>query len=91
MRTGLGCVLAGVGMLVVLTGIGGALWALVGLYAGAINDPLGQPEGTEAHVEHAMLIWVGVGAVGIVPLAIGSALLKAKAAAKLRKALSGRG
>lgn len=76
LKTLVGLVLSLVGAGIMLTGAWIALSALLGLYQAALQDPLGQPEGTEKDVSVAMLRGVYIGAAGIVPFLIGSVLLK---------------
>lgn len=76
MRLGLGLILMLVGGGVMLAGIVMALLQLGSLYQGAIDDPLGQPLGTEDSVRYDMLHWVGIGAIGVVPFLIGVVLFK---------------
>lgn len=76
MRLGLGLILMLVGGGVMLVGIVMALLQLGSLYQGALDDPLGQPMGTEDAVRFGMLHWVGIGALGIVPFLIGVVMFK---------------
>jgi hypothetical protein len=75
-RRALGLVLALLGGAVAVTCIALALRELGGLYAGATNDPLGQPETAEADVSRRMLNYAAIGAAGVVPMAIGVALVR---------------
>ena len=65
-----------VGLLIVLSGIGWALFQLMGIYGAVLNDPLAQPAGAEADVSRRMLIGVAVGASGIIPFLVGMQLLR---------------
>ena len=65
-----------VGLLIVLCGIGWALFQLIEIYGAAMNDPLAQPEGAEADVSRRMLLGVAVGASGIIPFLIGMGMLR---------------
>ena len=76
MRTPLAYILLLVGLLVVLSGIGWALFQLMGIYGAALNDPLAQPAGAEADVSRRMLLGVAVGASGIIPFLVGMQLLR---------------
>ncbi|HZW08865.1 MAG TPA: hypothetical protein VFF69_03095 [Phycisphaerales bacterium] len=83
MLSGLILMLAGAG--VMLYGIWLALRQLVGLYQGAMSDPLGQPEGTEAAAQQGMIEGVKIGAVGVVPFLIGVYLFRGAVARRLRR------
>lgn len=87
MRAIAGGLLLAAGMLVALVGLGGALWTLASLYSSAIHDPLAGGDEQAQSVQRGMLLWAGVGAAGIVPMAIGSALLKWSLAARLGRAM----
>lgn len=93
MRLGLGLILMLVGGGVMLVGIVMALFQLGTLYQGAIDDPLGQPMGTEDSVRFGMLHWVGIGAVGILPFLIGVVMFKGAMVRiyRRRRAASARG
>lgn len=75
-RRTLGLVLAVIGGATAITCIILALGTLGGLYAGAMNDPLGQPDAAEQNASHAMLVYAGIGALGVVPMVIGVYLVK---------------
>jgi hypothetical protein len=53
-------------------GIYGGLSTLAGLYQGALEAPLDQPEGAETEVTRNMLTFVIIGAAGFVPLLLGT-------------------
>ena len=63
------------GLAVVLYGLGSALMELVGLYSGAINAPLDNPAGGEKGVSDRMIRGVVIGAIGVGPMLVGSAML----------------
>lgn len=75
MRAALGMLLVLAGGAVMLYGIGSALVELVGLYQGAMTDPLGDSrEGGEVSVEMARSVLIG--SAGVLPFIIGTVLLK---------------
>ncbi len=76
MRAVIGTVLLLAGAGVILYGLGNALLALASLYQGAVNDPLNQPANAEAGASARMTHFALVGAVGIIPMVVGSVLLK---------------
>ncbi len=76
MRRPLALALILVGLLIVLSGIGWALFQLIELYGAALSDPLAQPEGAEANVSRRMLFGVAGGALGIIPFLAGMQLLR---------------
>lgn len=76
MRTAIGLILLLLGMAIALYGIGGALVQVIGLYQGALSDPLGQPDGAEKAASSQMMHFVVIGLFGIPPLLIGTVLLK---------------
>jgi hypothetical protein len=63
------------GLAVVLYGLGSALMELFGLYSGAINAPLDNPPGGEKGVSDRMIRGVIIGAIGVGPMIVGSAML----------------
>lgn len=67
-------VLLAIGMGVAGYGASVGLQALNRLYSGAVNDALGQSEGTEKQVSSDMLKGVVIGAAGIIPLSCGSVM-----------------
>jgi hypothetical protein len=75
-RRSLGLFLALLGGAVAVTCILLALRELGGLYAGAANDPLGQPDTVEADTSRHMLDLAALGAAGVVPMGIGVALVR---------------
>lgn len=75
-RRSIGLFLALIGGAVAVTCIFLALRQLGALYAGAANDPLGQPETAEADTSRHMLTYAAIGAAGVVPMAIGVALFR---------------
>ena len=85
MRTLIAIVLVVAGLLIAFGGIGFAITELVGLYGSTIADPLGEGGGSEKDISRRMLIGVGVGAAGVLPLMIGSAMLKIGLIRKLRE------
>jgi hypothetical protein len=72
----IGLVLSLAGAAVVIVGIGMAVHELIGLYQGAINDPMHEPQGGEKAVSARMIHGVLIGAAGVPFLIIGSVLLK---------------
>lgn len=85
MRTVIAIVLVVVGLVVALGGIGFAISELVGLYSSTISDPLGDSGAAQKDLPRRMFIGVAIGASGIIPLMIGSAILKIGLLRKLRK------
>lgn len=83
MKTAAGLLLLLAGAGVMLYGLGTALIELVGLYQGAVGDPLGQQAGVEKEVSDKMIRAVIIGAIGIPPFLIGSVLLKVTLLQKL--------
>jgi hypothetical protein len=71
MKRAIGLTLAFAGGAVAAACILLALAELGGLYAGAINDPLGQPESAEGDVSRRMLTFAAAGAAGAVPAMVG--------------------
>jgi hypothetical protein len=85
-RTVIGLILTLVGLAVVLYGLGSALKELVGLYAGALNDPLADPAGGgERGVSARMTRDAWIGAAGVLPLLVGSFLLNLGLIGAIRK------
>jgi hypothetical protein len=87
MRNTVAAVLVAVGLVVALAGVGSALSELVGLYSATAADPLGErSEAREGKdVSERMFVGVAVGAAGMVPFMIGSAMLKFGFVRKMRK------
>lgn len=85
MRLLVGLILVLLGTAIMLYGIGDALLDLVGLYQTALDAPLDAPPDYEQHVSSDMLWSVGIGAIGIPPLLIGSFLLHSLIHKKLRE------
>lgn len=75
-RRALGLFLAFVGGAVAVTCILLALRQLGGLYAGAANNPLGQPDSVEQDTSRMMLTYAAIGAAGVVPMVVGVALVR---------------
>jgi hypothetical protein len=71
----LGWFLLLVGIGVMVYGIVNALIAIGGLYQGAMNNALDQPEGIEKDTSAAMLRFVVIGIGGLPALALGIILL----------------
>ncbi len=69
-------VLLAVGLSVTFYGASIGLRALNGLYSGAVNDALGQPDGTEERVSTEMFKGVLIGAAGTVPLLCGTVMFR---------------
>ena len=65
-----------VGPLIVLSGIGWALYQVIGIYGAALNHPLAQPERAEVEVSRGMLLAVAVGISGIIPFLAGLFLVR---------------
>ncbi len=85
MRTVLGTLLLLIGAAVMLYGLGTALLELMGLYQGALSDPLGQPEGAETDISRRMIRAAITGALGIPPFLVGAVLLKITLIQRLRR------
>lgn len=83
-KAAIGMVLSLGGGGVLVYGAGMALVPLVGMYQGAVDHPLDQPEGAEEGVSREMLHGVKIGAIGVVPLLAGSVLLKVAMFQRLR-------
>lgn len=81
-------VLAGAGL--ILAAIVRALAPLIGLYQGAMGDPLGQPEGTEQAAADQMFSALILGAVGALPFIAGVIWLKVLAVRRIARAARGR-
>jgi hypothetical protein len=76
-RTIIALVLFMIGMGIVLYGLGAAVMELVGLYSSALNDPLADsPRGEARGVSDRMVRDVIIGGIGVVPLLVGSVMLK---------------
>jgi len=74
---------------VVIVAIYLALQELGGLYGGALNDPLGQPDGTEKAVSERMIRAVIIGAVGVPFFIVGTVLVKAALFKRVKRAIQG--
>lgn len=85
MRIAIGFLLMLIGGGVMLVGIVMALLELASLYQGALDDPLGQPTGTEDTVRLGMLHWAGIGAIGIPPFLVGVVMFKGGIVRRLRR------
>ena len=83
-KAAIGLVLSLLGGGVILYGAGLAVVPLVGMYQGAVDHPLDQPEGAEQNVSREMLHGVKIGAIGVVPMLAGSVLMKAAMFQRLR-------
>ena len=65
------------GLAIMVFGIGGALWQLGQTYKHAIDEPMVTHEEDEGGaLRDRMLVFVAIGAVGVVPAAVGGAILK---------------
>lgn len=85
-RTLIGLVLVVAGLGITLYGLGSALMELVGLYAGALNDPLADPaNGGERGISRRMGEHAIAGAFGVPLLIIGYFLLHMGLMGVLRK------
>ncbi len=98
MRTLMAVTLFLVGLCVTLYGLGMAIAELVGLYQGALNDPLGaQDVGGAQAVEPAKVVgdrmWRSalIGMAGLPLLIIGSVMLSLSVWRRLRRALTQKG
>ncbi|MFA6044668.1 MAG: hypothetical protein WC718_06760 [Phycisphaerales bacterium] len=83
-KAAIGIALSLLGGGVILYGAGLAIVPLVGMYQGAVDHPLDQPDGAEQNVSRDMLHGVKIGAIGVVPMLAGSVLLKVAMYQKLR-------
>ncbi len=88
-RTIIALVLFVGGLAVVLYGIGFALKEFVGMYSSAIDAPLDTPEGGEKGVSDRMIHFVIIGACGIPPLMVGSAMMGMGFIARVIKMVQG--
>ena len=89
MRLGLGLFLTFIGAAVMLTGIGFALFALISLYRGVLDDPMGDNAGAAEPgdiAQQGMYRGVIIGAVGIPPFLIGMVMVKGAIARKIARA-----
>ncbi len=73
------------GLSVVLYGVGFALKELLGLYTSAVERPLENPVGGEKGVSDRMMRFVIIGAIGVVPMMVGSAMLGMGVVARIVK------
>jgi len=65
------------GLAIMVFGIGGALWQLGQTYEHALDEPMvTHPEDEGGALRDRMLVYVAIGAVGVVPAAVGGAILK---------------
>ena len=88
-RTVIAIVLFVGGLAVVLYGIGFALSEFVGMYSSAIESPLDSPVGGEKGVSERMIRYVIIGAIGIPPLMVGSAMMGMGFVARVIKMVQG--
>lgn len=88
-RTIIAAALFLIGLAIVLYGIGFALKEFVGMYSSAIDTPLDSPEGGEKGVSERMIHYVIIGAVGIPPLMVGSAMMGMGFIARVIKMVQG--
>jgi uncharacterized iron-regulated membrane protein len=72
----LGLILILAGGVTIVYGIGLALYALMGLYQGAVENPMGQPATAEKDTSEAMIRAAIIGACGVPFFIAGSVLLK---------------
>jgi ascorbate-specific PTS system EIIC-type component UlaA len=84
-RTALGLILVLLGAAVMLYGLGTALAELIGLYQGALTDPLAEPAVSENDTSQAMIRAAIIGAAGIPVFVVGSVLLKITLVQRLRR------
>lgn len=75
MKTIIGLMLTLIGIAIVVYGIGSALLEVVGMYQGALNDPLAPNDAAEAAVPANMLRSLVIGCIGIPFLLAGKAFL----------------
>ncbi len=73
----IGILLLAVGMVIVVIGIAGAAMELAGTYQQVLDDPMAtggedKSEGLPAR----MFIFVGIGAIGVVPMIVGGTMLR---------------
>ena len=88
-RTIIAIALFAVGLAIVLYGIGFALKEFVGMYSSAIESPLDSPVGGEKGVSERMIRYVIIGAIGIPPLMVGSAMMGMGFIARVMKMVQG--
>ncbi len=73
------------GLALMIIGIGGAVRELGETYSHVLNDPLeARPEDEGDALAGRMLVFVGIGVVGVVPAAVGGAMLKIGLIRRLR-------
>ncbi len=84
MRGLIGFILLFIGGAMALYGLGSALSAFAGLYQGAINDALNQPEGTEKAVADGMWRSALIGLSGVPLMMVGSFMLGRGLIARMR-------
>lgn len=75
MKTAIGLLLTLVGIGILLFGIGSALLQVVGMYEGALNDPLTPNDAAEAAVPATMVRYVLIGCIGIPFLVVGKVMM----------------
>lgn len=76
MRAIIAWVLVLSGGAMVLYGLAEALRPLISVYASNLSDPLGQHEASEDSASAAMFRGVILGALGVIPLLLGTIMLK---------------
>lgn len=76
MKAALGLILILAGGVTIVYGIGLALYALMGLYHGAVENPMGQSATAEKDTSEAMIRAAIIGACGVPFFIAGSVLLK---------------
>lgn len=76
MRALFGIGLSLIGAAIIVYGMWHALQELSGLYQGALNDPLGQPDGAEKAIASNMMKHVGTAMVGAPFLIAGTVLIR---------------
>jgi hypothetical protein len=65
------------GLAIMVFGIGGALWQLGQTYKHAIDEPMvTHVEDEGGALRDRMLVFVAIGSLGVVPAAVGGAMLK---------------
>ncbi len=85
MRLLIGLILLFIGAALIMAGIVMGLLPLIHLYQGALTDAINQPANIEQDTSRAMFRGIIIGALGVLPFLIGSALVKVSIFQKLRK------
>lgn len=83
-RTAIGLLLTLVGGGIILWGVWEALKPLADYYQASLNSAMSQPDDAEQKLSAAMMRGVKIGLVGVLPMIIGSVMLKISMFQRLR-------